>query len=86
MKEISLNRNYNEYTLLIGIVVMEMFMNFYFKNIGLYDEDTKIFIEKLSNELNKSIDSFISLSKDWKNIYKEIDSRTTEKENVKIFT
>ena len=46
MKEISLNRNYNEYTLLIGIVVMEMFMNFYFKNIGLYDEDTKIFIEK----------------------------------------
>ena len=86
MKEISLNRNYNEYTLLIGIVVMEMFMNFYFKNIGLYDEDTKIFIEKLSNELNKSIDSFISLSKDWNNIYKEIDSRKTEKESVKIFS
>ena len=83
-KEISLNRNYNEYTLLIGIFVMEMFINFYFKNIGLYDEDTKILIEKLSNELNKSIDSFISLSKDWKNIYKEIDSRTTEKEYVKI--
>jgi len=72
---------YNEYTILIGYSYLTEFESDY----GQYDDTSKNFIKKFSLSLNKAIDSFEDLSKEWKEVYDDLKSHKTEKGWVKSF-
>ena len=72
---------YNEYTISLGYNYLIEFE----KEYGQYDDKTKNFIIDFSNTLNKAINSFEEISKEWKEVYNEIKSHKSEKKWVKRF-
>ena len=72
---------YNKYTISLGYNYLIEFE----KEYGQYDDKTKNFIKDFSNTLNKAINSFEEISKEWKEVYNEIKSHKSEKKWVKRF-
>ena len=66
---------YNEYTLLVGYTLLKKFE----KDYGQYDEKSKSFLRELCSSLNKAIDGFLELSKDWANTYKALKAHKSDK-------
>ena len=75
---------YNEHTLLISFIYLKRLQKAE-KEIGLLNEKTKKFIKEFSNTINKSIVVFDNLSKEWKEIYKNLKKGETNIEWVKRF-
>ena len=69
---------YNEYTLLIGAIFLKEFEIDY----GEYDEKCKNYIKQLSESLNKAIDGFQDLSKEWEETYASLKAHKSDKEWV----
>ena len=66
---------YDEYTLLVGYTLLKKFE----KDYGQYDEKSKSFLRELCSSLNKAIDGFLELSKDWANTYKALKAHKSDK-------
>lgn len=66
---------YNEYTLLVGYTLLKKFE----KEYGQYDEKSKQFLRELCSSLNKAIDGFLELSKDWESTYKCLKAHKSDK-------
>ena len=66
---------YNEYTLLVGYTLLKKFE----KEYGQYDEKSKQFLRELCSSLNKAIDGFLELSKDWESTYKSLKAHKSDK-------
>ena len=72
---------YNETTLLFGYLYLKEFS----VELGEYDEKTRKYLKELSNSLNKAIDGFQELSKEWEDTYKSLKSHKSDKEWVNRF-
>jgi hypothetical protein len=72
---------YNDFTISIGYNYLIEFD----KEYGQYDDKSKNFIKEFSLSLNKAIDSFEEISKEWKEVYDELKSHKTKKGWVKRF-
>jgi len=69
---------YNEYTLLVGYMYLKRFENKI--EFGQYDDKSKKFLRKLGTSINKAIDGFLELSKEWENTYKSLKEHKSDKE------
>ena len=65
---------YNEYTLLVGYTLLKKFE----KDYGQYNEKSKSFLREFCSALNKAIDGFLELSKDWENTYKALRAHKSD--------
>ena len=72
---------YNETTLLFGYLYLKEFDVEY----GEYIEKTKKYLKELSNSLNKAIDGFQELSKEWEDTYKSLKNHKSDREWVNRF-
>lgn len=72
---------YNDFTLLMGY----FFIKPYEKAFGLYDDNSKHFIRELALNINKAIDGFKALGKEWEDIYKELKEGKVKRNWVKNF-
>ena len=72
---------YNDYTISIGYNYLIEFE----KEYTHYDDNSKNFIKEFSLSINKAIDSFEEISKEWKDVYDELKSHKTNKGWVKRF-
>ena len=72
---------YNDFTISIGYNYLIEFD----KEYGQYDDKSKNFIKEFSLSLNKAIDSFEEMSKEWKDVYNELKNHKTNKGWVKRF-
>jgi len=69
---------YNKETLLIGYLYLKQLENKI--DFGKYDDKFKSFLKKLGTSLNKAIDGFKELSKDWEDTYKSLKDGESDKE------
>lgn len=69
---------YNEYTLLVGFTLLKRFEN----EIGQYDDKSKNFLRELCTSLNRAIEGFLDLSKEWESTYKSLKAHKSDKDWV----
>ena len=71
----------NDTTILYGCLYLKKLEPPY----GEYNEKTKLFLIDLCTTLNKAIDGFLEISKEWEEIYKSLNSHKSNKEWVNKF-
>lgn len=71
----------NDATILYGYLYLKQLEPPY----GEYNEKTKLFSIDLCTSLNKAIDGFLEISKEWEEIYKSLNSHKSDKEWVNKF-
>ena len=71
----------DDHTNLIGYLCLKKFE----KEYGQYDLNTRKYIKELAEQLNKAIDGFLEITKEWENTYKSLKEYKSNKEWVNKF-